>query len=203
MLIKNGNNEEYSELSEILDMEFGGNKIPIPHMNEFQESDIIYFFDALRGNVVYGANDYRINHVENFLVYWLRGWWFKNKYTIIQWMFEHGITDYVYEGEAYRGIILRSGRYIEYGHYASFTLDENVACNFGIIEGNDYSDYTRYVFRVHGTFFNLLSLLHDVSRLTDNWALLSEVEICAYEKEKIGYFDENCVDVSNEFGLRG
>lgn len=170
-----------------------------PLMYTIVESDVFYFLNALRGNVTYDVSDSRINKMENFLIHWLNGFWFENKYEVIVWMYTHGISEYAFEDEVYRGIDLKDGRNLEFGHYASFSSQQWVAEEFV-----EYASegYTRYMFRSDDVTFDFSAMLRDVVRLTTNGLLLGEIEERVYEEEKIGYFDDRCVDISAGFGFR-
>ena len=171
-----------------------------PVVHTVSESDVAYFFEALSGRVDYDSRDARICRMEIYLIHWLNGFWFENKYAVIVWMYERGIVDYVYEDVVYRGIDLKEGRNLEYGHYASFTDVDWVAEEFvdSASEG-----YTRYMFRMKDETFDFYAMLCEVERLTRTIDLLAAIEERGYEQEKIGYFDERCEDVSAKFGLRG
>lgn len=171
-----------------------------PVVHTVSESDVAYFFEALSGRVAYDSRDARIGRMEIYLIHWLYGLRFENKYAVIVWMYERGIVDYVYEDVVYRRIDLKEGRSLEYGHYASFTSVGMVAEEF---LDSTREGYTRYIFRMKGETFDFYAMLCEVERLTRTSHLLAAIEEWGYEQEKIGYFDERCEDVSAEFGLRG
>lgn len=164
------------------------------------ESDVAYFYDALRGDYDYQSDDFRIFRIENFLKSWLNNYEFINRYQVLEWMYIHGMSDYRYEGELYRGLYKTPNVELVYGYYMSFTSDNLVARNFskGMYELTN-KECESYIFYKYGEALDLSWILSDVGNVTESRSMKEAIADRRDECEKIAYFDECVTDESNVY----
>lgn len=161
------------------------------------ESDVVYFYDALRGDYVYMSDDSRIFRIENFLKSWLNNYMFTNRYEVLEWMYIHGMSDYRYVGDLYRGLYMKPDMEIVYGYYMSFTSDPWMAKKFsqGMYEITN-AECESYVYYSDGEALDLSSILFDVYDVTESRTTREVIDDRRNESEKIAYFDDRCEDVT-------
>lgn len=170
--------------------------------NGISVSDIYYYVDILSGKIGYDIDDIRVMKIETLILCWLEERPLPEKHKGMSLLFEEGIKNYCYSLGAYRGIHLNENQKLKFGYLASFSSDCAVALKFSKFDKN-INNNKNYIFICNEPMFDLHAMLHDILKITCNEKLIHAVKNNIDEFEKIGYFDENCVDVSAEFGLRG
>lgn len=165
---------------------------------EIEESDVVYLLSALRGEVPYDSEDVRIYKMESYVWCWLMDAYVPNKYEVLTWLYAYGIEVFPEPYGGYRGILLDRNRSLRYGYYTSFTSIGWVAEEFAYGEDEKYKSY---VFASPEKMFNFSRMIRQMEGLTGHVGLSESIEEYRFEGELIGYFDENCEDVTHEFAF--